>query len=705
MKQMTTLYKAEIPFALLLLPFLAGLGLVAAYPLTAYTLLLQIGFGLMLSAFVILNIAYQKLNLHKIKWLGGAIVSLLLFLGGMICFESNREINSEQHFSKHSSAYLIGRINTEPKLSSGILRFTIRVEQAGNTAKLQTTTGNLMVAVKVDTGNKRLLMYGDRIAIPGKVTPIEPPMNPAEFNYKAYLAHQNIYQQTFLLQGQVKLLAHDKGNPIIAAALNLRLSLVNKLKAHISDTDAVAVASTIILGYRADLRKEVQQTYANTGTMHLLSVAGMHVGLVYLMLAFILSFLPHRKHTKIIKAIISIALIWCYALITGFAPAVSRAALMLTFVIIGSCFNRHINRLNLLAVSAFVLLLYNPFYILDAGFQLSYLAVFGIVIIQPYIFKWFDFKSRLAREVWLVASVSIAAQVILFPIGALYFHDFPVYFLISNIFIIIPSAIVMYGGIIYLALPNMPTVSSGLGWVLQKTIIIMTKTLTGIAYAPMASVNKIWLSPVEFILAYAIIAGMFCSLALRNKQWLKFSLLACLLMTLCCSIKAYRTSQSKTIIFFSLRKNNAILFKNGNSGILLTDLKTTDKAYQYSIQPGLDSCHITNLKQMSLTGDISTPVITKQGALIQFYGRTVLILDTTNAAKKLKDRLSVDCIYACNNPKTNLQYLKQSFNFKLLVASGTNSTRLLNQLQQDALKTNLSFVDLKRNKWLLLVSN
>jgi len=700
---MIAFHKGEIPFALLLLPFLAGLGLSVMYPCAAYLTGLELALGILLLAFVSLNLGYQKLNLHRVKWIGGLLAGAMLLLTGMVAVECNREINSAEHFSKQKPAYLIGRITTEPKLNAGILRFVTRIEQGGDTGKLQLMKGNLMVSVKVDTARQMNLSYGDRLIIPANFNPVEGPLNPAEFNYKAFLAHQNIYQQAFLIQYQVKVLEHDAGNPVVAYALKLRLNLVNKLRSAIRDTDVVAVASTIILGYRADLRKEVQEAYAKTGTMHLLSVAGMHVGLIYLMITFLLSFLPHGKRSKLIKIVVSIGLIWFYALITGFSAPVCRAVVMLTMVIIGFSFNRHINRLNVLAVSAFLLLLYNPFYICDAGFQLSYMAVFGIIIIQPYIYKWAYFKNHIAREVWLVVSVSLAAQIILFPIGALYFHDFPVYFLASNVFIILPSMIVMYAGIVFLALPHIPILSGSLAWLLEKTISIMTKTLSIMEHAPFGSISKIWINGFEFVLAYAITIGILCFLIQRNKQWLKFSLVAILLVSISFSLKAYRSMNTSSITFFSLRKNTGILFRNGGDGLLLTDLSEKEKAYQYSVQPDLDSCRISNLKYLGK--DTSTVNFSKQGHLIRFKDQTILLLDQSFEGKTFSDRLNIDYLYITGDPHINLPFLKQNFNFKQLIADGTNSTRLLKQLEQEARLSNFTFVNLKRNKSVIWVSN
>lgn len=698
-------HKQEIPFTLLLLPFLAGLCLAILFPCTGYITTIQIAFGFILAAFITLNLLYKHLNIYKIKWAGGLMIYLLLILAGAICLEANRENNSPDHFSKTKSAYLIGKISNEPKKSNGILRFTIRVEQVYSQNKLKPVKGNLLVFVKTDSTQKNELLYGNELLLPANFTAVEPPLNPAEFNYKGYLAHQNIYQQTFLNQKQLVVIGKSQGNPMVSFALSLRTRLVNKLKLNMRDTDAVAVASTIILGYRADLRKEVQQAYTQTGTMHLLSVAGMHVAFIYLLISLILGFLTRYPKGKLIKAIISIILIWCYALITGFSPAVCRAVLMLSMVIIGFTFNRHINKLNVLAVSAFILLLYNPFYIMDAGFQLSYLAVFGILIIQPYIYKWFDIQNKIAKEIWLACSVSIAAQIILFPLSALYFHDFPVYFLISNVFVIIPAAITMYLGIAYLALPSIPVVSASLAWCLEKTVTIMTKTLTLIEHAPYGNISKIWLTPIAFVLAYAIIISVYYSFTKANKVALKISLACLLLVCTSMSVNRYHANKTNSLTFFSLRKNLGILFKHGDTATLLTNLKETDKAYQYSIQPYLDSCKINTTHLIDIKADSKESYLIKKENLIQFDNKRLLILDKWIENNATSNKLDIDYIYITGNPHISLQLLKQNFNFKMLIADGTNSNNLLNKLQHDALLAKVDFKNINRNKALILTSN
>src|SRR6202012_2451969 len=141
--------------------------------------------------------------------------------------------------------------------------------------------------------------------------------------------------------------------------------------------------------------------------------------------------------------------------------------------VIGHCFNRYINTLNILALSAFVLLLYDPFMLTEVGFQLAYVAVTGLIIFRPIVYKWLKFKNKWADKIWSVCSVSIAAQVVVFPLSAYYFHQFPVYFLVSNLLAVLPVMVIMYAGVLYLLLPQTPVISGFLGYILEHTILLM----------------------------------------------------------------------------------------------------------------------------------------------------------------------------------------------------------------------------------------
>ncbi|MDB5130320.1 MAG: hypothetical protein JWR02_69 [Mucilaginibacter sp.] len=696
-------HKGEIPVVILLLPFLLGIGLGLGLFSGANLTGLIIAFFVLSITFIVLNLNYSGLNLHKYRWLGGGLITVILFLFGLISVIRYNELSHNDHFSKAPAQYFVVKINNEPSVKNGLVRFTADVVESVSNGKRSAVSGTLLIATK-DT-NATKLYYGDELLIPAKYDPVDPPFNPAEFNYKKYLANQNIWYQAFLFPEQFVVLAANKGNPVIAYSLRLRQRLVEKLKSNMRDTDAVAVASTLILGYKADLSNDVLQAYSKTGTVHVLSVSGAHVAIIYILLAFVLGFLDRFKYGKLIKAIIIIILIWYYSLLSGFSPAVCRAAVMISMVIIGKTFSRYINTLNILALSAFVLLLYDPFFITDVGFQLSYLAVFGLIVLQPVVYGWFQFKNKWADKLWALCSVSIAAQVITFPLSAFYFHQFPVYFLISNLFIIIPTAIIMYSGIVFLLLPQIPVISMAIAFVLEKSIVLMNKGLAFIEHAPFASIGKIWLTTAEYILLYAVIICAFYFWYEKKTWLLKVSMACTLLFCISLGIKNISLSRSNQIVWLNLKKHPGIIFRHGDRAVVLTDIKPTDKTFQYSIQPYLDSCQIGNIKTISLDQNIKTLWLAKENELIQFMNTKIFVLDGKRYHSTFLEKLATDYMYITGNPAAGLNTINNYIDYQMLIIDGSNSDKLVYQAETQATVKKTNCKILKRNNSLISVSN
>jgi competence protein ComEC len=696
-------HKGEIPVVVLLLPFLLGIGLGINWLAGANTTWLMIAFGTFSTIFIILNLTYAQFKLYKTRWIGGSLITVILFLLGWLSVIQYKELNNKDHFSKTKAQYFLVKINSEPNLKNGLLRFTADVEESISNKNKKTVSGTLLIAIK-DSAAKTLY-YGDELLIPAKYNPIEPPFNPAEFNYKNYLANQNIFYQAFLYPKQYKLIKANTGNPIIAYSLRLRQQFVEKLKRNMRDTNAIAVASTLILGYKADLSNDILQAYSKTGTIHVLSVSGAHVAIIYILLTLVLGFLDRFKYGKLLKAFIIITLIWYYSLLSGFSPAVCRAAVMISMVIIGKTYNRYINTLNILAISAFILLLYDPFFITDVGFQLSYLAVCGLIVFQPIVYNWFKVKNKWLDKLWALCSVSIAAQVITFPLSAFYFHQFPVYFLISNLFIGIPTAIIMYSGIAYLMLPQIPFVSAAIAFVLEKTILLMNKGLAVIEYTPYASISKIWLTTPEYLLLYIIIISLFYFLYDKKVWLIKLAGACILLLSISFSVKSINQTNTNSVAWLNLKKHQGIIFKNGNEAIVLSDIKTSDKTWQYSIQPYLDSCKISNMHLVGLNDNIKTTWLVKRNNLIQFMDKRLFVFNGELKDTSLSQKVKANYIYITGNPRKELANLNNNFYYKTLIIDGSNSDKLIQNIEAQAKAGNINYKIIKRNKSLITVSN
>ncbi|MDO3641104.1 ComEC/Rec2 family competence protein [Mucilaginibacter sp. L3T2-6] len=696
-------HKGEVPFLILLLPFILGIGLAINLPPVADIHWLTIAFSALTAIFIFLNIGYTRLKIYQSQWAGGALITIILVIAGYVTTFNNNELNNKHHFSKQHAQLLAVKIVSEPVLKNGFYRFTVNVEATVNQGRRSAATGTLLITLKDVTPD---LMYGDELLIPAKYTSVNPPFNPAEFNYKRYLANQNIYFQQFLYPGQYQKLDFNKGNPLVSYALQLRQRYIEKLRLNMRDTNAIAVASTLILGYKADLSNDILQAYSKTGTIHVLSVSGAHVAVIYLLLNFVLSFFNRFRFGKLLKAIVIIALIWYYAMLTGFSPAVCRAAVMISMVVIGKAYNRYINMVNIVAISAFGLLLYNPLFIVDVGFQLSYLAVFGLIILQPLVHNWLKVKNKwVDKWLWTPVSVSIAAQVITFPLSAFYFHQFPVYFLITNLFIVIPTEIIMLSGIAYLLLPKIPLVSAGLAYVLEQSILIVNKFLAWIEHLPFASISRIWLTTAEYLLLYGVIIGFFYFLYNKRTALLRLSLMLMLFFCISISLKSIHAQQSNHIAWLNISRHKAIVFKHGRSAVLLTDLKDTDKAYKYSVQPYLDSCQVKHLRQLTFTENTALPWMAKNGGLIQFMDKRAFILNTPPARSDSSEKLKANFIYITTNPKAKLEVINRNFDFGMLIADGTNSNAYVERLALAADSSKTNYKILKRNISLISVSN
>lgn len=607
---MTKFYKPEIPFLRLVLFLIAGICFSIIFKIESQVYWLIFGLiNLLILSY--LNLYYAKHELYLKTYISGFFIHLFLFISGVIFCNQHKEINRPNHFSHFTAQKLIVYLIEDPKIKGDIAKFKVTVKQNINNGNSIVTTGKLLLAVKFDSTKRFQLQYGDLCIIESKFQETEPSYNPSEFNYKKYLSYQQVYHQSFINEKQLIKIGDNEGNPLKSFALNFRKQQVEKFNFYLKNKDAKAVAATLILGFRADLSQDILNAYGKTGTMHVLSVSGMHVAIVVILLGYLLGFMDKNRNARIAKAIIMIILIWFYALITGLDPSVSRAAIMLSFVIVAKAMNQKVNILNILGLSAIILLIDNPFNIANVGFQLSFIAVGGLIYLQPKIKGLFHPQNKIIEFIWASISVSIAAQLATTPISLYYFHNFPFYFLISNLFIAIPSVMIMYTGLAFLLFGWWPIGISTLGILLDKLIIFTNNGLIKIEQLKYASITQIWLSGIEIIIIYLLY--IFFILSFKKPIYLKYTLLCVAFLVFNFGYQHLQQIKQKQVLFFSLRKNIAIALIKGNKATLISDLKPNEFTYSFSIKPYLDSCHIKYIEFINPQQTIGEKIITFEG--------------------------------------------------------------------------------------------
>ncbi|MET4080128.1 competence protein ComEC [Pedobacter sp. UYP30] len=694
------MFKAEYFFARILLPFLAGISL--CYFLADRNLLIISLFAavIILSILLFSNIFYKKYNLYKVKGGIGVLIFLFFFcFGGFLCMMHKDELKSD-YFANQKFTYLKAWVNNEPQQSGNILRFMVTTTKGYKNNLSKKVSGKLLLAMKLDSLKPVKVKYGDELLISADYQSIEGPKNPAEFDFKAWLAAQNIYQQAFITQSNLAKTGKIKGNIILSFALKLRQRAVEKYRKLIKNDAAYSVASTLVLGYRADLDKETRTNFINTGTMHSLSVSGAHVGIIYLILNYCLQFLNKNKKLIWLKPILICLLIWGYALLTGLSPSVVRAAIMLSIFIFAKSFTKSKNGYNILAFAAFLQLLFNPFLIFHVGFQLSYIAVFGLLYLQPKIYQTIYIKNKWLDKFWNLTALSLAAQLATFPIAIYYFHQFPVYFLLGNLFISVPLVLMMYLGILVL-IPGL----SFLAPIFEWTIKITNTVLHFIASLPFSTFNAIWITFVQFLLLSFAFGLFIYAITKFKKRFLFLSLMIFVIyQTLVLKDDMEKKNQHR-IVFFSLKKNYAAAFIKGNSAILVTDLNPQDKNYQFSIQPALDEAQITDLKTTKLDKD----TVLKQFALTEqqliFNTFRIFLLDKRLNYKTIANPVTFDVIWINNTPNYKLDSLSEKIKFSTLLIDATNRSYRAEEYENFYSSTNKEVINLKKQSAFLVDLN
>jgi competence protein ComEC len=684
---------AEKPsiFVRILLPFGCGILVSSTAGFAKLNLLLQISILSLFILLFIINYLYTSLKVYHHKEFLAALIYLFFFLTGILCFQHQNEENSRDHFSRNNAKYISITIADEPQQKGGMLRFKARVTHAFWNGKTRATSGTLLVVLQATPPQSSSITYGNTYLIPANYQPVPPPYNPGEFDFSAWLANQNIRQQVFLSAAEMVLLGTEKGNLFINFTLRLRRRETALFRRLIKDNEAYAVAATLILGYRSDLSAETLNAYAKTGTIHALSVSGMHVGIIYLVLEFSLRWMNKNRALRWLKMFLIIALIWGYTLLSGYAPSILRSAIMLSLFLLAKGLKKNADSFHILSFSAFILLLYNPFFLTDLGFLLSYLAVFGLVYLQPKIEGIYTFKNRWLQKIWGLICLSVSAQALTFPLSIYAFHQFPVHFVLSNLFITLPVAVLMYLGIAILLLPL-----DGLAPVFEGLILFMNRGLEMISRLPYPVVMGIWIDKMELILLCLSLSFLFKALWAKNKYQLLMGFFCLtILQFLLVKDKIVALKQRK-VVLFSLQKNYAVAFIRGKKATFVTDLQPGAATFKFHIQPALDQLKVNELRCVSWNTAINSAALQLRDHQLRFGKLRVLLIDSTFNYKRVLGHRAYDAIWLHAQPRVQMEQLRQDITFNKIWIDSSNPPYAINQYQRDTINFKGSTVVLKK---------
>ncbi|NQX86445.1 MAG: ComEC/Rec2 family competence protein [Flavobacteriaceae bacterium] len=438
--------------------------------------------------------------------------------------------------------------------------------------------------------------------------------------------------------------------------------------------DELAIINALVLGQRQGLPTQIYTSYVQAGAVHILAVSGLHVGLILMLLNILLKPITYLKKGKLIKIILTLTVLWSYAIIAGLSASVVRAVSMFSIVAIGMYLQRQSAIYNTLFVSLFILLVFQPTYIFDIGFQLSYLAVFAIVTFQPMLYSLVKVPYRLLEYPWKLFTVSLSAQIGITPISLYYFHQFPGLFFISNLIIIPLLGTILGLGILIIILALAKWLPIWFAEIYGSIITMMTTFVRWIAQHEAFLFKNISFSISQVLFCYLLL-GWF--LILRSRRTYKNAI--CLLITILLFqfhflYQKQRRANKKLIIFH----------KNRYSIIGIQQHKTLE--IHTNIETITQETFISNY---CVGAAVNLYKIDSIQAFYKLGSRSILVVDSL-AIYNIK-QIQPEIIVLRNSPKLNLVRLIDSLQPQLILADGSNYASYIQRWHYTCLTKKIPF--------------
>lgn len=666
-------FYSNIPFFRFFVPFLLGIFLFSFSVFQQDIPLLLIAlFALLLLVFFVL----KKHSSPFLKKTFTVIVHLIFVLIGVqagYIYQNTYGANDYKKIISNKPEFFTGYISDIPQQKEKGIKAEITLLNYKQQNKWQETKGRVIAYFTKDEASLRM-KYGNIIVFKNNLQEIEAPMNPYEFDYKNYLQQKNICHQAYLKNSEWKNAGEYANNSILSFSLSLKNHLIHLLRNSGFNKEQFSIISALLLGYDDEINKDLINSYAHSGTLHVLSVSGLHVGTIYLFLNFILGFNTKNKKLALFKCLLIISCLSFYAMLSGLAPAVLRATLMFSMIIIGKTFFKMIEAYNILLVTAFFILLFNPLLIYDVGFQLSYLAMLGIFYFQPKLYQLFSFNNWIADKIWALTTMSIAAQITTFPISIYYFHQFSVLFVLSNLIIIPLSSAVMYVGIFLLALSSFQNIYLLLSKLLIMLISWMNEFIIWFEKIPESYLDNLDINKIETVLFYLCI--VFISAAIYNKsfQQIRYSIFCLALGTMISISTQLDAIENNNFYVYQVKRQTIIDLFKGTRAISFTS-STNKQAESFHCENNRIKHKIDSVQHINIQPGLT---------LIEEANRKIIIANNIQQnSNLLSHSLSCDYLIVCGKNTSQVNDLIEQLKPKHIIVDGSVNKKLIEKIKTE----------------------
>ena len=643
----------HFPLARITIGFIIGL-LFGHYFQLSITVLFIV-FFVFISIFIILYFLSKRNNKASLYFgIGTYFLSIIIGISTQIAhtdhfqknnYTRNKEIFEQPHFI---SLTIREKMKSSP-FSDRYLAIINHIDQ-------KEQTGRIILNIKNDSLH-HVLEVGNSLLIKGTLTKNKPPNNPNQFDYSKYLENKQIYAQLYADVVDIKIGSKIKKD-IWYYSSQLRTRIIRNLEKNKFNKTELNVAIALIMGQQQDISPDIIRDYQYAGAVHILSVSGLHIGFILLFVTFILKPIPNTKRGSFIKLITILISLSMFGIIAGLAPSVVRSVTMFSFVAIGNHLRRSVNIYHTLLVSVLLILLFEPSFLFDVGFQLSYIALFFIIWLQPLLSSIWKPKYKVSKYIWDILTVSFAAQIGTLPLSIYYFHQFPGLFFVTNLIIIPLLSIIMVLGVLVMLLAAFNIIPVFLSQLLEWSIYYLNKIINAIASLEQFIIQDI---PLHFYLLFSGYLLLFALIIWFKKP--SFNRFAVILISIIILQFSYFKIQWK------IQTEQELVVFNSKKSTLIAERKG-DKIIVYANDSILKTVQKNNLLKSYRIGNFST--LEKKKRLqnfIFFNGKKIFVLDSSGIYPK---NIQPDIIVLTQSTKINADRLFQEMKPKLVVADASN---------------------------------
>ncbi len=527
------------PCVKLILPFIGGIlcePQITSGILSSMIILTAILFVLFIIPFV--NMSYRY------RWVRGVVILMCFFWLGKSLHSLSRNHTSYNEIQSYNR---LGIVVLEHRvLSSGKHRILGEIKYLDS---IETYRSGKVLLYMPDMAKAQNLVYGDLIFMDNTITPIAGPLNRYMFDFKKFWERKSVYYQAFPEDNQWMPAFTNMGNPLIRMVHKIQLNILKSAEKDGITGDNKAIFSALFLGNRVYLDEGTRHSWANAGAIHVLAVSGLHVGIIYIILSSFCRALFRNRKYSIAGTLIVVLVLWLYACFTGFSVSVLRAVTMFTFIAVGKSVFRYVNIYNIIAASALLILIVDPKQLFTVGFQLSYLAVTGIVTFYPYLYVLVQSNNWFIDKIWQLTCVSITAQLSTFPLTIYYFHQFPVLFILTNLIIIPLATFIIYGSLIYIV-----CIPFDLSTYIAKLLVLFLKSSNSLVETveriKFSTLHQLSITQPGLVILYCLIGFLIFFLVRKHSIWFGLAGLMLIIYLVNDIVVEYRSRNENKLVFF-----------------------------------------------------------------------------------------------------------------------------------------------------------